>query len=324
MNKKLQVFISSTFIDLQEERQAAVEAILKAGHIPAGMELFKAGNQSQWDTITRWIDESDIYMLILGGRYGSIEETSKKSYTHLEYDYAMSKNIPLFAVTLTDEAIQKKGEQLGFDKAIERHNTEKYNDFKSTVRSKMCTDVTDVKDIKLAVMDSLSELQRLNTFTGWVSGKDVPDVNGLNQDIIKLHQENVQLKEEVQKLKKINGDLVAKQQDKAEFNGLTFQELKSYLQSEKIKVPSEGNYKSSNLLSFLLILESTIAIGVYESESSDPLMKFVIYEVAPVYMRYGLVENVKSSRKLILSKSGQKFLAMLHKEKNEQIAITEE
>lgn len=35
--KKLQVFVSSTYVDLKEERQAAVEAILNAGHIPAGM-----------------------------------------------------------------------------------------------------------------------------------------------------------------------------------------------------------------------------------------------------------------------------------------------
>jgi hypothetical protein len=44
--RRLQVFISSTFLDLKEERQAAVEAVLRAGHIPAGMELFSAGNES--------------------------------------------------------------------------------------------------------------------------------------------------------------------------------------------------------------------------------------------------------------------------------------
>ena len=49
--KKYQVFISSTYLDLIDERQAAVEAILKAGHIPAGMELFTASNKSQWDII---------------------------------------------------------------------------------------------------------------------------------------------------------------------------------------------------------------------------------------------------------------------------------
>jgi Domain of unknown function (DUF4062) len=70
MKRKLQVFISSTYSDLKEERQAAVEAILKAGHIPAGMELFTAGNKSQMTTIERWIDESDVFMLILGGDMG--------------------------------------------------------------------------------------------------------------------------------------------------------------------------------------------------------------------------------------------------------------
>jgi hypothetical protein len=42
--KKLQVFVSSTYEDLKEERQVAVESILTAGHIPAGMELFAAGD----------------------------------------------------------------------------------------------------------------------------------------------------------------------------------------------------------------------------------------------------------------------------------------
>jgi hypothetical protein len=83
--RKLQVFVSSTYIDLREERQAAVEAILLAGHIPAGMELFAAGDQSQMQVIKQWIDESDVYLLILGGRYGSIEATSQKSYIHFHY-----------------------------------------------------------------------------------------------------------------------------------------------------------------------------------------------------------------------------------------------
>ena len=116
MNKKLQVFVSSTYTDLIEERQAAVQAILDAGHIPAGMELFKAG-KSQMKTIQKWIDESDVYMLILGGRYGSIEEESGLSYTELEYRYAISKNIPIIVILLTDgflhiKAASSKGNQI--------------------------------------------------------------------------------------------------------------------------------------------------------------------------------------------------------------------
>ena len=99
MNKKLQVFVSSTYTDLIEERQAAVQAILDAGHIPAGMELFKAGDKSQLETIYKWIDDCDIFMLIMGGRYGSIEETSGKSYTQLEYEYVLDKK-PFFSIVL--------------------------------------------------------------------------------------------------------------------------------------------------------------------------------------------------------------------------------
>lgn len=89
MNRKLQVFVSSTYVDLVQERQAAVEAILEAGHIPAGMELFAAGDDEQMKVIRNWIDDSDVYMLIIGGRYGSVEKQSGKSYTQLEYEYAV-------------------------------------------------------------------------------------------------------------------------------------------------------------------------------------------------------------------------------------------
>src|ERR1051325_9754475 len=100
--KKLQVFVSSTYTDLREERQAAVEAILTAGHIPAGMELFAAGDESQMNVIKRWIDESDGYLLFLGGRYGILEPNSRKSYIHLEYDYAVERGKPLFAVVIEE------------------------------------------------------------------------------------------------------------------------------------------------------------------------------------------------------------------------------
>lgn len=51
IQKRLQVFVSSTYEDLKEERQAVIEAILTAGHIPAGMELFTAGDESQMQVI---------------------------------------------------------------------------------------------------------------------------------------------------------------------------------------------------------------------------------------------------------------------------------
>lgn len=107
-------------MDLMGERQAAVEAILDAGHIPAGMELFKAGNESQLKTIYKWIDNSDVYMLILGGRYGSIEQEFNMSYTELEYRYALSKNIPVFAVVLSESFLTDKINALGLSAVTEQ------------------------------------------------------------------------------------------------------------------------------------------------------------------------------------------------------------
>jgi hypothetical protein len=40
MQKKYQVFISSTFRDLADERQDAMRAVLDLGDIPSGMEYF--------------------------------------------------------------------------------------------------------------------------------------------------------------------------------------------------------------------------------------------------------------------------------------------
>lgn len=168
MNKKLQVFISSTYTDLIEERQAAVEAILDAGHIPAGMELFKAGNESQLKTIYKWIDESDVYMLILGGRYGSIETKSGKSYTQLEYEYALSKDIPIFAVVLSQSFLTDKINSLGLSNTMEHVTPDKYQSFKSLVMSKIIREVDDCKDIKITILSTLNEFMKNYDLIGWV------------------------------------------------------------------------------------------------------------------------------------------------------------
>jgi Domain of unknown function (DUF4062) len=49
--KKYQIFISSTFADLHEERQIARKAILDLNYIPAGMELFPAVDMGVFEYI---------------------------------------------------------------------------------------------------------------------------------------------------------------------------------------------------------------------------------------------------------------------------------
>lgn len=58
---------------------------------PIGIEIFSVADDNQWKIIKEAIDSSDFYILIIGNRYGSIEETTGISYTEKEFDYAVSK-----------------------------------------------------------------------------------------------------------------------------------------------------------------------------------------------------------------------------------------
>ncbi|HYW11038.1 MAG TPA: DUF4062 domain-containing protein, partial [Longimicrobium sp.] len=96
MDKRYQVFVSSTFIDLQQERQEVMQALLELDCIPAGMELFPAGNDDQWSLIKKVIDDCDYYVVIVGGRYGS-EGPEGLGYTEMEYRYAVDQGKPVMA-----------------------------------------------------------------------------------------------------------------------------------------------------------------------------------------------------------------------------------
>src|ERR1019366_9114939 len=96
VDHRFQVFISSTQRDLIAERAAVTESVLRLNCIPIAMELFPASDKSPWHYIQRVIEESDYYIVIVGGRYGSIEPSTGLSYTELEYDYAVSLGIPTY------------------------------------------------------------------------------------------------------------------------------------------------------------------------------------------------------------------------------------
>lgn len=91
-----QVFVSSTFIDLETERLAVLRAIASTGNIPTGMEYFPATHQPPWEYIRQMIDLSDFYVLIIGSRYGSLTPEGI-SFTEKEYDYAIASEKLVYA-----------------------------------------------------------------------------------------------------------------------------------------------------------------------------------------------------------------------------------
>jgi Domain of unknown function (DUF4062) len=193
LRKRLQVFVSSTFSDLIAERQAAVEAILSAGHIPAGMELFTAGDESQMDVIKQWINESDVYMLILGGRYGSVEPKSEKSYTQLEYEYALSLKKPLFACVVKKEAHERRVKEFG-TRVVEAERPQQLRTFREDVMTRMVKFWEDAKDIKIVVGETLSLFARRDELIGWVRPSQSADVPALADEIARLSKENASLR----------------------------------------------------------------------------------------------------------------------------------
>lgn len=237
-NRKLQVFVSSTFTDLRDERQAAVEAILSTGNIPAGMELFAAGDQSQMEVIKEWIRESDVYLLILGGRYGTIEPVSGKSYTHLEYEYALAIGKPHFAVVISENALNDKVKKHGLE-MTERGSTEKYNEFKKLVTgAKLVGFWEDLKGIELAIHKSLSKFAKRDELIGWVRGDQAVNSGALAEELARLGKENGELRNEVERLRSL---------DLENTDAPSMEELYELLEAKTIGFNSVREYYSFNM-----------------------------------------------------------------------------
>lgn len=314
MKKKLQIFVSSTYKDLLNERQSAVEAILRAGHIPAGMELFSAGNKSQLETIKKWIEESDAYMLILGGRYGSLEPIEKISYTELEYQYAVELDKPLFAIIIDDPMLDIKLKIGGRD-VIEMEHQDEYKKFKNMVLSKVCRFVNSETEIKLAILESIIDIQSVHSFSGWIRGDEIPDNSAFLSEINILRNQRDELQKKVIDLESLNKKVNKVNDSIGDFS---YNEVYNALITKKIKVPitlNNGVDLETSSFHLLINFRSQLTTGVSITMMGD-IYKFIIQKVVPILLNFNLVEriNIKSKDfqydKFIISSLGNKFLSI--------------
>ena len=98
------VFISSTFDDLREKRAAVQKAVLRLGCLPIGMELFPSADDDAWGYINGEIGRCDYYVLIVGGRYGSVDAEGV-SFTEREYHLARSLHKPCLVFVRSSKAL---------------------------------------------------------------------------------------------------------------------------------------------------------------------------------------------------------------------------
>lgn len=202
-NTKYQVFISSTYSDLIKERRRVLDILLMADCIPAGMENFVATDDEQFSVIKKVIDLCDYYILILGKRYGSVNEATGISYTEMEYNYAIDKGIPVLVFVLDDSV------EVDDDK-IEKDDIKKGKlaEFKSrAMRNRLASVWKDQSDlmgkVAIAIMQAKNEIKR----PGWHRGNDEEKERMLKR-IEFLQAENEDLRKQISSVGMIKKDVV--------------------------------------------------------------------------------------------------------------------
>ncbi len=101
--QRYRVFLSSTFIDLIEYRQAVQAAIRQLGAIDVSMEHFGARDERPVDECVRLVsNESDLFVGVYAHRYGYIPDDAHISISEMEYRAATDASLPRF-IYLGDE-----------------------------------------------------------------------------------------------------------------------------------------------------------------------------------------------------------------------------
>jgi hypothetical protein len=190
LDKRYQVFVSSTYEDLKQERQEVMQALLELDCIPAGMELFPAADADQWSLIKKVIDDSDYYILIMGGRYGSTTPEGI-SYTQKEYEYAASSGKPIlgFVHKDLDGIVVGKSEK-------NEENRRKLEEFRTLVQQRVVKYWLTPTELGSVVSRSLIQLIKSKPSPGWVKADKVPDIDATNE-ILRLRRKIDELEVEV-------------------------------------------------------------------------------------------------------------------------------
>ncbi len=190
MKVKYQIFVSSTFEDLREERELVIKSILEMGHIPVGMEMFSAEDNEQWKLIQRQIDDCDYYIVICAHRYGSLD--GKISFTEKEYDYAFAKGIPTLGFIISDKT----------DWPVSKSDTDsdkkkKLDNFKIKIKKKLISYWINKEDLYGKVSISLMKQFTTNPGVGWIKANELVGPEVITE-LSRLSKENSSLRNQIE------------------------------------------------------------------------------------------------------------------------------
>ena len=269
MEVKYQVFVSSTYEDLKDERKEISQAILESNCIPAGMELFPASNLAQWEVIKRVIDDSDFYLLILAGKYGSLgkdESGNEVGYTEMEFDYALKTGKPVLALVHEDiETLPRsKVETTSKKDCLLKLFREK------VYQGRLIKKWSNKDNLKSAALTALAELKRTTDAPGWVRANY--KVEQQMYDLLEQQRRNYE-----EKIRSLNDALdqsdAARKKTKAELEAL--RQDNQALDRQLVELQNEILHLSQKLAQeknfWTCLLQITTAYR-YSTDSSEQLL----------------------------------------------------
>lgn len=160
------------------------DVIISTGDFPVQMESFPAADVDQFEFIKSLINDCDYYVLIIAGRYGSLDSDGL-SYTHKEFRYAVSQGVPV--LVMLHGALGK----------IEAGKSETGHDGPARLRAfieeaqtnRLRKTWTSMEGLKLAVREALDHAKATKPRVGWVRGNSVASVAAL-EELNEVRKEN--------------------------------------------------------------------------------------------------------------------------------------
>lgn len=193
LEPRYQVFVSSTFRDLEQERSKVLQAVLELRAFPAGMELFPSADDEQFEFIKREIGSSDYFVVIVGGLYGSVA-SDNTSFTEKEYDHAVELKKPILGFLCRDlDALPGRLLEKDPDRRA------RIESFRSKVeRSRLVRYYGNPDELKSQVLQALTHAFRMNPQRGWVPTSETSreeDLREINHLLKRTHELEGELRE---------------------------------------------------------------------------------------------------------------------------------
>ena len=203
---------------------------------------------------------------------------------------------------------------MGYDKVTEQDNPDKYKSFKEFVISKIIREVSDSKDIQIAIHSTLNEFINEYDLTGWIRNSKENDTNQLLKDNTNLLKENNLLNKQIQKLQE---QLNAK--SKEQFGNFSFDELVKLFKNKEFNIPSKFTKQEKDLtinaLDFFIKHFSFMVTGIENIKKESDYEAYIFYDIAPYYVSFDFLERIKLSnttaQRIHTTKLGASFYAML-------------